>query len=316
MSIARFTKYSWGVLAYNLFVILFGAYVRASQSGDGCGGHWPLCNGEVIPPSPQFATIVEFTHRLTSGLSVLLIVGLFLFAYRLYPKGNRVRLAASLSLLFIFTEALVGAGLVLFNWVAGNASMGRAISTAVHLVNTFLLLAVLTLTALWSSDRNLLRHSNAGWLLWSLGIGLLGMITLGASGALTALGDTLFPVSSLSQGLQQDFSPTANFMIRLRIFHPTIAISVSIYLVILANFLMVRYQVVPVQNYARALIGLIVLQVCAGFINVYLLAPIWLQLVHLFISDLVWIVLVLLSVSSLSQPASNVKTVQTATASS
>jgi heme A synthase len=314
MNEKNFIRYSWGVLVYNLAVILFGAYVRASQSGDGCGGHWPLCNGVVIPPSPQFATIVEYTHRLTSGLSVLAILGLFIFAFRLYPKGDRIRLAASLTLLFIFTEALVGAGLVLFNWVAGNASVGRAISTAVHLVNTFLLLAALTLTAWWSTNRSTYHFFSGGWTSWALGAGLLGMIFLGASGALTALGDTLFPASSLSEGIAQDFSPTANFLVRLRILHPTIAICVGVYLIVLANLIMFRLQNTAVQKYARALIGIIALQICAGVVNIYLLAPIWMQLVHLLLSDLVWIALVLLTLSSISQRAQVQESIKTVTA--
>ncbi|MFN8454080.1 MAG: COX15/CtaA family protein [Anaerolineae bacterium] len=72
----RFAKYVWTVLAYNLAVILWGAFVRASGSGAGCGSHWPLCNGEVIPRTPQMETLVEFTHRLTSGLALLLVIGL------------------------------------------------------------------------------------------------------------------------------------------------------------------------------------------------------------------------------------------------
>jgi heme A synthase len=144
MQLTRFAKYAWGVLAYNILVILWGAYVRATGSGAGCGSHWPLCNGEVIPRAEQVETLIEFAHRLTSGLSLLLVVGLLVWAFRSYPKGHLVRLGAGLSMFFIITEALVGAGLVLFEWVAQDVSSGRVISMAVHLVNTFLLLASLT----------------------------------------------------------------------------------------------------------------------------------------------------------------------------
>jgi heme A synthase len=115
MKAARFAKYAWGVLAYNLVVILFGAYVRASSSGAGCGNHWPLCNGEIIPRSPRIATLIEFTHRTTSGIGFLLVIGLLIFAWRAYPKGHHVRKGAAFSMFFMITEALVGAGLVLFH---------------------------------------------------------------------------------------------------------------------------------------------------------------------------------------------------------
>src|SRR6266545_7603351 len=114
MKLNRFATYAWAALGYNLFVIVWGAYVRASVSGDGCGSHWPLCNGEIIPSVGQTKTLIELTHRLSSGLALLMVVGLVAWAWRAYPKKHMVRQAAMFSLLFILTEALVGAGLVLF----------------------------------------------------------------------------------------------------------------------------------------------------------------------------------------------------------
>ena len=294
----RFSKYAWGVLAYNLLVILWGAFVRASGSGAGCGGHWPLCNGVVIPQAPQVQTLIEFTHRLMSGLSLILVVGLFIWAFRAYPKRHPARLGASLSLLFIVTEALVGAGLVLFSWVAQNASLGRVISTAVHLVNTFFLLAALTLTAWWGSGGERLRLHRQGLTLWGLGLGLLGVILLGVTGTITALGDTLFPSPSLAAGLQQDFSPTAQFLIRLRVWHPLIAITVGLYL-IFASLMLAKSRPSPrTKRFAGLLSGLILLQLMAGLVNLVLLAPVWMQLLHLLLADSLWIALVLLSANT------------------
>ena len=162
MKLNRFAKYAWGVLAFNMFVILWGAFVRASGSGAGCGSHWPLCNGVVIPPLPQLETIIEFTHRITSGVSLLLVVGLLVWAFRAYPRGHSVRLGAVLSMIFIVTEALIGAVLVLFSWVAKNESTGRVISVALHQTNTFLLLALLTLTAWWASGGTPMRLKGQG----------------------------------------------------------------------------------------------------------------------------------------------------------
>src|SRR5437762_10958007 len=132
LRLTRFARCAWLVLAYNLFVIVWGAYVRASVSGNGCGSHWPLCNGEVLPVGAQLKTLVEFAHRLTSGLSVVAIVGLAVWAWRAFPRGHRVRRATLLAVVFIFTEALIGAGLVLFDLVAHNASVARALFMSVH----------------------------------------------------------------------------------------------------------------------------------------------------------------------------------------
>ena len=142
---SRFAKYAWGVLACNLAVVLWGAYVRASGSGAGCGNHWPLCQGEVIPRDAATGTLIELAHRVSSGTVLLLVIGLFFWSRGVAPRESAVRLAAALSLVFMFGEALLGAGLVLFELVAHNDSLTRAFSLGAHLLNTFLLLWVITL---------------------------------------------------------------------------------------------------------------------------------------------------------------------------
>lgn len=302
MKLSSFAKYAWGVLAFNVAVVIWGAFVRASGSGAGCGSHWPLCNGVVIPRAPRIETIIEFAHRMTSGLSLLLVVILLLWAFRAYPRKHRVRLGASLSMAFIIMEALVGAGLVLFRWVAQNASI---VPTAVHLVNTFLLLAALTLTAWWASGGSPVGLKGQGPALWALGIGLLGVLLLGVSGAINALGDTLFPASSLVEGFQQDFSPTAHFLLRLRVWHPVIAITVGMYLIFVSGLLAMFRSDPRLKRFAIALCILFVLQLVAGLTNLVLLAPVWMQLVHLFLADMVWITLVLLTAVTLAQQEEN-----------
>jgi heme A synthase len=303
---SRFAKYAWFLLAYNVAVVVWGAYVRATGSGAGCGQHWPLCNGEVIPLAPGTAMLIEFSHRVTSGLTLLLVAGMVVWAFRSYPKGSLVRTGAILAVVFTISEALVGAGLVLFQLVAQNASMERAFSVAVHLTNTFLLLAALTLTALWASGGKPLRLGDHGPLLWFIGLGLLGVLVLGVSGAVTALGDTLFPSSSLSQGLQQDFSPTAQFLIRLRVFHPFLAVGVGAYVILLARALNSLYPGPGVRPLGTALTLLVLTQWIAGVLNIYLLAPVWMQLLHLFLADMVWIALVLFAAAILAEPVGQV----------
>src|SRR5256714_12976957 len=143
----RFAAFAWFVTALTLAVILWGAYVRASRSGDGCGAHWPLCNGTVVPDATHAKTLVEFAHRATSGLAFLFVVGLVAWAFRAFGRGHAARKAAVASGVFIVTESLIGAGLVLLRLVADNASVARALYLSVHLVNTFLLVAALALTA-------------------------------------------------------------------------------------------------------------------------------------------------------------------------
>jgi heme A synthase len=299
MSLNKFAKYSWGVLFFNVLVILWGAFVRATGSGAGCGSHWPLCNGEVVPRAPQVDTVIEFVHRATSGLAFLLVLGLLVWALRAYPKGHQVRQAASFSFFFIVTEALVGAGLVLFKWVAQDASTGRAVTIVIHLVNTFLLLASLALTAWFASGFSERQGAGMGKRLPLLILGLLGTIVLGASGALTALGDTLFPSSSLAEGFQRDFSPTAHFLIRLRVFHPTIAVIVGTYLIILAGVIRIQVRQPVTQQVSRLLTIGVIIQLGAGMFNLLLLAPVWMQILHLLLADLVWIALALLTFSGL-----------------
>jgi protoheme IX farnesyltransferase len=296
--LSKFAKYVWGVLAFNVLVVLWGAFVRATGSGAGCGSHWPLCNGEIVPRTPVLETIIEFTHRITSGISLLLVLGLLIWAFRSYPKGHIVRFGAVLTSFFIITEALVGAGLVLFGWTAQNAS---AIPTAIHLINTFLLLASLALTGYWASGGDRLIFRNQGLVLWALAFGLLGVLFVGVSGAITALGDTLFPASSLVEGMRQDFAAGSHFLIRLRVWHPVVAVTVGFYLIFVSSLLALLRANPAIRRAAISLAVLFVIQLGAGLMNLLLLAPVWMQLLHLLLADIVWITLVLLTAVTLDR---------------
>jgi heme A synthase len=302
MTLTRFAKYAWFVLFYNIAVVLWGAFVRATGSGAGCGSHWPLCNGEVVPRPEQVETIIEFTHRLMSGLALLAVVALVIWAFRAYPRRHPVRYGAAASLFFIITESLVGAGLVLFGLVADNESTARALAMSVHLINTFLLLASIALTAWWASGMQPVALQGRNWLVWALRVGLLLVIVVGVSGAVTALGDTLYPASSLGEGLRQDFDPTTSVLIRLRVWHPLISIFVGVYLMLISRLLRSGETSPATSRLGRALETLVIVQLAAGFLNVFLLAPVWMQLVHLLLADLVWLSLVLLSASVRAVP--------------
>ena len=289
----KFARYAWAVLGYNIFVILLGAFVRSSGSGAGCGSHWPLCNGEVLPRAPEVATLIEFSHRLTSGLALLLVGGLLLWARRLYAPGQPARAAAKWSMVFIVVEALVGAALVLLQLVGDNPALLRGIVIAMHLANTLLLLGALTLCA-WhaAGGAPVQLPQGAGAVSIWLGTGLLVVVC--SSGAITALGDTLFPAASLAEGLQQDLDPGSHLFVRLRVWHPVLAIGTGVYLIVLARMWGLEGESLAVRRAARAMIVVVGLQWAGGALAVVLLAPLWIQITHLLMADVLWILWVLL----------------------
>jgi len=297
----RFAPYAWGVVAFSFAVIVWGAYVRASGSGAGCGSHWPLCNGTVLPRDPALETIIELGHRATSFVALVLVVGLVVLARWDFPAGHIVRRAAWSSLFFMITEALVGAGIVLLRLVADNDSLARAVYLGVHLVNTFLLLAAMSLTAWWGSGQPApilpLDRRRIAPLLGVLG----GLLLVGITGAITALGDTLFPAGSLAEGMRQDASPTAHILLRLRVFHPVLALTVGTVLLALAVRVTLRDASPATSRVGRLAAGLVLAQVALGVLNLLLLAPIWMQLVHLFMADLVWLGAVLLTAAAAAE---------------
>jgi heme a synthase len=291
-----FRDYARAVLALNVVVIVWGAFVRASHSGDGCGGHWPFCNGQVIPHAPQAGTVIEYLHRLSSGAALLSVLALCIWAWRRFPRGHQIRLFSVLSLGCIVIEGALGAGLVVFGLVAENASPARAIYLSAHLTNTLGLLASLTLVAWIAGEPSqLLRWRQIPRFLWvALGIDLLVSVT----GVIAALGDTLYPAESISGGIAQDFLAASPGLLRLRLLHPLIAAVAALFLLYAGIVLPRRITSEAVRKAGGLLVILVLIQAMAGVINIWLLAPIWMQLAHLFIGSMLWIVLVILTAGS------------------
>jgi cytochrome c oxidase assembly protein subunit 15 len=290
-----FSRFAWLVTGYNLLVVAWGAFVRATGSGAGCGKHWPACNGEVVPRSPRLETVIEFTHRATSGVAILLLAALAVWAFRSFPRGHPVRKGAIASCAFMVSEALVGAALVLYGWVAKDPSAARGWVMAVHLANTFLLLATLTLTADWSRHPGGLSRAAAGPLGGLLAGSLAAVLLAGVTGAVAALGDTLFPATSVAHGLQQELSPGASTLLRLRLLHPMIAIAAAIVLLVTARGALRLRDDPRVRRAAVAAQALVAIQIALGVLNVLLLAPVGIQILHLVLADLTWLALVLLA---------------------
>jgi len=287
-------RLAWATLAYNVAVILWGAYVRVTGSGAGCGNHWPLCNGDVVPQNGQIQTLIEFAHRVTSGLSLVMVFTLLVWCWRKTTRGAWPRYAAVAAAILLLNEALLGAGLVLFDYVAKDQSAGRAVFLSLHFGNTLLLLASLALTAQWLSRSELrLKVAAKPWQVAVIGVGLLAVVLVGITGALTALGDTLFPAVSLRSSLAQDFAASSHILLRLRLLHPFAAVTAALYIL----WALVTSPVRPVRSRRKLifLLSLLLVQLALGALNVLLLAPSWLQILHLLVAELIWITLVLVS---------------------
>lgn len=294
-------RLAWVTLGYTVLVILWGAVVRATFSGDGCGAHWPLCDGEIIPSSLTDKKAFEFSHRVTSGLLMPLVLLLMGMTWRRFGWKSPITKASAVAVAFTGIEALIGMKLVLFGLVAYNESIQRAIWMAIHLTNTFILLGALTCAAFWLSGGRLPSLQRQGALPVGLFCGLIGMLFLGISGAVTALGDTLFPAKSLAEGLRQDLDPTSHFLIQLRMLHPTIAVSVGLFVLLMAG-LAQHWRPDPlVKRMSRWVIALLLVEMAAGVVNVLLLAPVWMQVVHLALADGLWIALVMLFLSTIAK---------------
>lgn len=289
-------RFAWGVVGYNVLVILWGALVRATGSGAGCGNHWPLCNGQVIPVSPTLHTVIEFTHRMMVSGSVYAMIALLVWTFRASLRGQAARVFVVLSTVLLVNEAVLGALLVKLGYVTGNQSIGRVVVLSVHLSNTLLLVAALTLTAwmlrtgqLWNDLGVLVRarRSDAALAL----AGLLATLVVGVSGSLAALGDTLFPSSSLRAAFAADFDANSPWLLRLRGVHPGSAVIATVLVV----WLVVKGREEELTRGTSLVSGLLALQFVLGIGDVLLLAPTWMQIVHLLGADLYWIALVVLT---------------------
>jgi heme A synthase len=306
--LSSFAGYAWFVLAYNVVVILWGVFLRASKSGDGCGQHWLTCHGEVIPSAPEMKTVIEFSHRLTSGLAFIAVLVLLIWAFRQFEKGHPVRKTAVVSFIFIVTEALVGAGLVLTGNTAETLTAARPFWMAGHLTNTFILLAFLSLTAWFAGGGKPFNFKAQPKVLLFLTIALLGIFLVGMSGSVAALSSMLFPSETLTEGAAKDFSATSHLLLRLRVSHPILSIMVGVFLVFLAGWFKSKAgENLTITRLSNALTILIVAQFAFGALTLLTLAPILMQIGHLFLADTIWIVFVLLSAGFLAEQDESTK---------
>jgi heme A synthase len=287
MSREGYVRFAWITLAVTVVVIVWGAVVRATGSGAGCGSHWPLCNGTIMPLAPRAETIIEFTHRLTSGVAMVLSLGMVVFSRRVFPAEHRARVWAAWAFVFMLIEAAIGAGLVLLGLVEDNASAARAAYIAAHLTNTMLLVGTIVGAIWWAG-----RSDTAGPVARSRGLALtLGLvIAVAATGAIVALGDTLFQHGSLAEGFAADFDPASHFLIRLRTVHPVLAV-LGAFAILAHTRRDPTFATRLGSRMGGVVVALLFLQIGLGVLTLVLLAPLPMQMAHLIGSNLLWIAL-------------------------
>lgn len=291
-----FSRFLKILIIYTLLVILWGAWVRISHSGDGCGDTWPLCQGRLIPEAEQQKTWVEYTHRLMSGLYGLFVLGLYLWGKKVYTTLHPARKAGLFTLLFMCTEALLGAKLVLFKLVGTDSSFFRLFAISLHQINSLLLMGS---TLVWMLQSQLPLSSTHGNSFHFKKLSYIWLVILIATtGAWAALASTLFPTSSLAQGWAEDLSAHSHFLLKLRIVHPLLALIAG---TCIAVFFWRRYQSASSPELQKkALQNSVFFSVALvfGILTLLMLSPIWMKLAHLAIAHGIFISIVYYAVTS------------------
>jgi cytochrome c oxidase assembly protein subunit 15 len=284
----QFKRWTLFLLIYTVLVILWGAWVRISHSGDGCGDTWPLCNGLLIPEAQRGKTWVEFGHRLMSGVYGILVVYLWFKSRKIFSKTEFARRAAFATLVFMIIEALLGAKLVLFKLVTTNATPYRAFVMGLHQVNSFLLTGAVAF-AYFAASAN--QELNTAYKIRKYKLLPWIIILIGVTGAWAALSNSLFPSENLLDGLMQDFSPNSHFLVRLRILHPFFAIVGAGGL---SLFFWLKYQTtenLQLQKAALLMTNALVIGILFGMATLFLHAPLWMKIAHLAIAHTLWVLL-------------------------
>lgn len=288
MNLSRFRTVVFFTVLYTLLVILWGAWVRISHSGDGCGDTWPLCQGQLIPTAEQGKTWIEYAHRLMSGIYGILIFMIFFWSRKFFPRGHRARGYGMWLLIFCIIEALLGAKLVLFGLVGSNDSFYRAIMMGVHQINSLFLSGTAALLLMTSSE----THQRPPLVFpFQAKIKYVLFLILAMTGAWAALSATLFPSASLAEGLAADFAPTGPLITKLRLLHPILALIIGVsmcswfykHVATTTGFIKQAYLQTSFL-WAFALIF--------GIMTLLLLSPVWMKISHLLLAHVLWISLV------------------------
>ncbi len=290
----RYRRFAWAGLAYTVLVVLFGAVVRVTGSGAGCGQHWPNCNGEILHMPRRLETLIEISHRITSGLALISAIVVFAWSRRIFTRNHLAYRAASWVLALMLVECLVGAGLVLGRLVAHDTSLARAVVMPLHLASASLLCAAFAVTA-WSASFPERLRIEAGVARRSASLALLCVLALSMTGAVTALGDTLYPLLPSTPLGERLGAGNLHFLQSLRILHPMLAVLLSAAIFRCVTRLTELVHSLKVQAWARSVRIALLAQLLMGGLNIVVGAPAWLQIAHLGLALMLWLSMVLLA---------------------
>jgi protoheme IX farnesyltransferase len=291
----NFASFAWFTLFYNLLVVGWGVYLRAMKYGDGCGSNWPLCNGPKDPLRGPVATLIESSHRISTELAGLIAVGLVIYAARAFGKGHLAKKFTGVALLFTIVEALVGRHLVVKGLVTSNDTLERAFWMGAHVLSTFMLVGAIAMAALSASNIRPIKLKAQGTAGWLLTFGFVGTMLLGVSGAISAFGHQVRPDVA---GLSEMMKPSAFWASKLAVAHPVGSASIGLYLLLMCGLIQHLRPDPFVKNSARLLIGILVTQMAIGGLNIFLKAPVTLQMMHLVLADLNWISVAVLALAA------------------
>ena len=286
------------LFVFTLIVIVWGAWVRISHSGDGCGESWPLCAGEFIPSSAAKKTWIEYAHRLMSGSYGLWVIFLFFYT-RSKIQSHRLKQWTGILFILMIIEALLGAKLVLFKLVGTNDSILRLVAMALHQINSLLLTGAtffIYLTSKHLSEIHDPRPSQSSNILrsvWNQTSATLKMLAFGLLlvamvGSWASLSNTLHPSDGLWEGLLKDFSDSSHYLVKLRFIHPLLA---SLFCFAAVTWKMNRYMENGKKQdlfFAGAFAGAFLF----GWMTLIFLAPVWMKLVHLVFAHLLWALII------------------------
>lgn len=283
-------RFSWGIVLYTVVVIAWGAWVRISGSGDGCGDHWPLCHGEAIPTAAQVKTWIEVSHRYSTALYGLLVVAQLFFVFRTSARRHPTRAWAVATLFFTITEALIGRQLVELRLVNQSTDTLRLLVMPLHLVNTSLLLLSTVMTAEGirygvRRIRPLPSHIRRAGILV-----ILTLFLLLTTGAIAALGSHLSPSESLISGLTKDWATDSHLAVRLRFIHPLLALILGTALFQLSNAVQEQTSTTQLRVWCRRFQLTLVATLFIGVTTLLTLAPALLKLAHLTLANALVIV--------------------------
>lgn len=282
-----YARFAFFLLLYTILVIIWGAWVRISHSGDGCGDTWPLCQGRLIPEAERAKTWIEYAHRLMSGLYGWVVLFFYWKVRKNFPKGSALRRATGWVVIFMISEALLGAKLVLFKLVGSNDTPYRAFVMALHQVNSMLLTGATTLAFLNANAEAGVDVGKKFVEKKTVALAALFLL-ITVFGAFAALSGTLFPSASLMEGFWADVADNSHYLVKLRGLHPLLAILIGGSMMGFYWWKAQSSADEQVQKAAGQAALAMLIGIAFGISTLLALSPVWMKLTHLALAHTMW----------------------------